>query len=144
MKKETTIDLTKFWEANRTFESEQSTKEQKAEAQRTISCIRDQSIGVLLDEFEANPVFECHECAGGPIDCDCYYSNITFGGIPAILWFSVSVTPDLSVSLRDISLHCFALELYNFSINPRKSLQFQLNVSDKDQSMLLQYEAPGN
>lgn len=140
MKKETAIILAKFEEAQRAFESEQSTKEQKTDAQRTISCIRDQYIGVLLDEIEANPVFECHKCV---VD-DCYYSNITFGDIPATLYFPVSVASDLSVSLRDISLHCFSLKLYNVSINPRKSLQFRLNVSDKDQSMFLQYEAPGN
>lgn len=144
MKKETAIDLAKFEEAQKAFESAQATNEQKREEQEEISRIRNQYIEILLDEIETNPRFECTECAGGPAyPSECYYCDTMFCGVSATLHFSVCVAPDLSISLEGISLHCFPLELFNFSINLRKSLQIRLDVAGESRSMFLQYEAPG-
>ena len=133
MKKETTIDLTKFEEAQATIRK----------AKETISSIQDQCIEVLLDEIEKNPVFECEFIRISTHEVR-YLSTLTVCNITVHLRFYVFEGSDLSQSLLGVKVDCSPLDLDDVAIKPRKSLQLRLDVLEECTSKFLQYEAPGN
>ncbi len=133
MKKETTIDLAKF-----------------EEAQRIVSSIQEQFCEMVLDEIEKNPVFEseCLRIEHTAYSLEIYPSEIRVLGKPIYLTFAVTpvtATPDLLSDFHWMWLK-FSYSTLNISdrfIEPRKDLTVTLHFKDTGRNMRLHYKKSG-
>lgn len=132
MKKETSIDLTKFEEAKKTMRS-----------------IQDQFCEIVLDEIEKNPVFECSSMGrdyGHPVKR--YVTARNISDLSVSFCFTAYVAkdnPDFSsdFNFMDVQFSCDSLDIFCRHITLRKSLNITLHFTDTGKDMLLQYKAPG-
>lgn len=131
MEKETTIDLAKF-----------------EEAQKTINSIQNQFCEMVLDEIEKNPVVACESplINQSAYSVERYPSFITVANTTVRLLFSVCPVkdePDLSSDFLwlNLILSCSSFEISNRFIEPRKNQTVTLHFTNTGEDMLLQYKA---
>lgn len=133
MNNETTIDLVKF-----------------EEAQRTISSIQKQFCEMVLNEIEKTSVFECDSLDYGHILHfeEHYCSSIIVADIPISLLFAVCPLKENPNLLSDFGwmsliLNCSKLDISNHLIEPRKNITVKLHFTGSSEEMLLQYQKTG-
>lgn len=119
MEKESTIDLTKF-----------------KEAQETIRSIQEQFCQMVIAEFEKKPVFKCGEMyeTHSKHQPTPYYSHITVSGIRAELVFfvyPVNDDPKEADFLWLVKLACEELSIFQQDINPKSTVTLSFNNTEK-------------